>query len=269
MDFLFGSTKEVSRPADVTPPELAGLRGPFADALKNLLGATGTTQPLSGVPASGLATSAPVAPGEQQLLTLLQGLGGGQGGGLIADTLAGKFLPGQAGSNPFLNAIIEAAQRPTLEGLTRTLTEALPGRFTAAGQFIQPQGSSAFDRAAATATGEASRAVSDIATKLSGAAFETERGRQQEAIGLGQREVETAVTNLGAQALPRLIQELGIERGLQEYQTRLNAVLQALAVATGAPLSQTGTETVREQKPGAFSALFPQGLTSSGSVGLG
>ncbi len=81
--------------------------------------------------------------------------------GLLNDTLAGKFLPGQAGSNPFLEAAIAAAQRPTEMALNDTLQRSLPGAFTAAGQRsvaacgrqmpISVPASTAFDMAAARA----------------------------------------------------------------------------------------------------------------------
>jgi hypothetical protein len=172
--------------------------------------------------------------------------------------------------NPFLQAAIKSAQQPTLQGLTETLTQALPGRFTQAGQFNQPQGSSAFDRAAALATRGASDTLGNIATNLSyqnmndqlqrsfqanqsaRAAEDTglqgqltrdqqsnqaAQDRQVQAAGIAPQvsstQVNNMVSNLQAQALPRLIQEYGIERGMTEFNNRVNSLLGVLGIAGG------------------------------------
>lgn len=232
MQELFGGGKQksesVSTPVDATPSEFASLRGPFADLLKGILSGSPGAAKVEGVPEYKGPVTAPVTSAEQALLTQLQGLKGGVGGDLLKDTVAGKYT--DPNSNPFLKSFIEAAQRPTLQGLEETLTRSLPGRFTAAGQFVQPQGSSAFDRAAAIATRGVADAVGDIATKIGYGAYEGERGRQQEAIKLGQAEVDTTIKNLQAQALPRLIQQYGLDVGLQQFRDRLNALLSVLGV---------------------------------------
>ena len=184
--------------------------------------------------------------------------------GLIQQTQAGAFLPGQAQANPFLQATIQAAQRPTMQALTETLTRALPGRFTQAGHFTQPQGSSAFDRAAAIATRGAADAAGDIATNISSQAYDQERTRQQQAIQLGQGEVDTLVTNLKAQGLPRLIEDMGVERGLAEFNSRMQSLMQALQVAAGSPISQIANQSQStgssESSKGIIPALIPRGI---------
>lgn len=172
--------------------------------------------------------------------------------------------------NPFLQAAIGAAQRTNLEGLQNTLTNALPGRFTQAGQFVQPTGSSAFDRAAALATQSVANANSDIATNLSyqtlnsqlqrnfeanqaaraaeDTSMQAQLGRQnaneQNALNrqiqgaqitpqVTQAQVSNMVQNLQAQALPRLIQEYGIERGMDEFNNRVNSLLSVIGIAGG------------------------------------
>jgi uncharacterized membrane protein len=172
--------------------------------------------------------------------------------------------------NPFLAAAIEAAQRPTMQALTETLSRTLPGRFTQGGQFTQPQGSSAFDRAAAIATRGAGDTMGDIATKLSyqttadqlGRNFQAQQAargaedtalqgqlardqeskegaasRQIQAAGIApqvsQAQVQNLTANLQAQALPRLIQEYGIERGMDEFNNRMNSLLSVIGIAGG------------------------------------
>lgn len=269
--FLFGgSTQEAKSqqgPVDVTPPELSRLREPFAQTLERLLGARGG-DPLAGVPQAPGPLAAPLGGNEAALLERLMGEGAGRSD-LLSRTIGGEFL--RPDTNPFLQSMIEAAQRPTLQGLEETLSRVLPGRFTGAGQFVQPQGSSAFDRAAAIASRGAADALADIATNISGAAFEAERGRQQEAITLSQQDVQATVQNLQAQALPRLIEQLGIDKGLEQFQQRIAAVLQALSLLTGGQITniaQQGTSTSTGETQGSVvSALLPKGFATPFGLG--
>lgn len=243
---IFGGSKQKSSstPVELAPAPFAQLRGPVNQVFSGLL--SGGEGGIGGIPKFGEPFTAGVGVNEQATLDLLQSLVGGGRQALIDKTISGEFV--DPSTNPFLKSFIEAAQRPTLQGLEETLTRSLPGRFTAAGQFIQPQGSSAFDRAAAIATRGAADAVGDIATRIGAGAYEAERGRQQQGIQLGQQEVQTVVNNLQAQALPRLIQQYGIDQGVQEFRTRLNALLQVLATAGQLASQQPvfGNQTVSE-----------------------
>jgi len=246
---------------------------------------------------TGGTTAGPTAGAQSYLQNVLNGQympeGASQGGLTnFAQMLQGASqTPGYAGTmeemNPFLKASIEAAQRPTLQGLEETLSRTLPGRFTEAGQFKQPGSSSAFDRAAAIATRGASDSMADIATNLSYATYEAERGRtfeaqegararedaalkseldrlftgrenergrQNEAAGLTStlqtQEVDNLVKNLQAQALPRLIQEYGIERGMEQFNNQVNTLLATLGIAQGVTAPTIGNS----QKSSSFSA---------------
>lgn len=273
----------------------------------------GTGNPLAGIPTYPGPLTTPMGGNEGAILEQLMSFMGTDQGGLGSSmaTLeemmagqgpsgAGSFTPGSLealmqermaamqtpgydaeGGNPFLNAMIEAAQRPTLEGLEETLSRTLPGRFTQAGQFTQPGGSSAFDRAAAIATRGAGQSMADIATNLSFGSFEAERGRQfesqeasraqeseaiaqelerrgmfgeadrarkfaeseasrdrqlsaaQTAPAVQKQQVDSMIANLQAQALPRLIQDMGIERGLEQFNNQVNALLSTLGITAG------------------------------------
>lgn len=236
----FGSQQQQSSstPKDMTPEAIKGLQQPFANAEAGLIGGGSS---LSGIPnynpATGAVPGAPVGGNEQQLLGLLQGQSLDPTiRDYLSKTIQGNYLPGGSGSNPFLSEAISAAQRPTLQGLEETLSRTLPGRFTQAGHFTNPQGSSAFDRAAAIATRGAGQTMGDIATKISAANYETERGNQQQAVQLSHQDMQATVSNLQAQALPRLIQQYGIDQGLQLFQTRVDSLLKALATITQTPL---------------------------------
>ncbi len=210
------------------------------------------TDVLRGIPGAPGPLTAGIAPGEQAVLDQLLARVGGEPTGIsqefLAKTIGGGFLPGaEGGGNPFLDSAIEAAQRVSLRGLEETLSRTLPGRFTQGGQFVQPQGSSAFDRAAAIATEGVSAQISDIASELSFAGFEAERGRQQAAAALlpqvSEQEVNTLVTNLQAQALPRLIEQLGLDAGTAAFNKQMNDLLQLLAITTGASQPVIGQES--------------------------
>lgn len=214
---------------------------------------------MAGIPAWQGPMAAGMSEGEQTMLTqLMQNQMGGRNP-LLERTMAGEFLPGQPGSNPFLQSAIEAAQRPTLQGLQETLDRTLPGRFALAGQTSAPGGSSAFDRHAAMAARDAGQTMADVASKMSFEGYESERGRQMEAVKLSQTEVDTMIKNLQAQALPRLIEDLGIERGMQEFQGRVNQLLQVLGTMTGAPMVSLGNQSQSSSKSSQFSFGLPMG----------
>ncbi len=254
-------SKESSKTIDVTPDAYKSLRNPLATALQGIMGGN-TSQlntMLNGIsPTGGGPMVAPIGANEQQVLDQLmkETAPGNERDAYLKDVLAGKYL----NSNPYLDEAIRAAQRPTLQGLEETLSRELPGRFTQGGQFVQPRGSSAFDRAAAVATRGAADAIGDIATNMSFAGYEGERGRQQEAVQLSQGEVDTVLKNLEAQALPRLIQDMGIERGLEQFQVKMTSLLQALQLAGELSLN-FGTKSKGKSK----SKSDAQGTSSSES----
>lgn len=208
-------------------PFTAALSPALISALSGYLG--------GGLPSFGGPMVAPISDAETNVLGQLnaQTAPGNPRQNYLGDVLSGKFLA----PNPYLDAYIESAQRGTKNALTETLDRTLPGKFTQAGQFVNRgatgEGSSAFDRAAAVATRGAASALGDIATNIAYPAYAAERQNQQQAVALSQAEVDTTVKNLQAQALPRMIQDLGIERGLDEFKTRLDKLLQLLATVGG------------------------------------
>ena len=309
IDALFGGGQSEQTPIDLTSPESAALRNSLSALI---LGGLGVTAPQTGeiripgepnprttvTPTSPTLTGIPAPSSEQlgvvpmsaQEETLLGRLGGGSPTDVarrrqLNQTLKGRFLPGDAEGNPFLRQMIRAAQRPTLQGLTEQLERSLPGRFTQAGQFTQPGGSSAFDRAAAIATRGATQEMGDIATRLSFGAFEGERNRQfaaqegerqrqLQAAQLSQQDVQSTVQALQAAALPRLIQQQGLDRGLEDFNRRMNTLLQILHLAAGTtqttPVSmgqQSQTGGIIPALSGAAQAFIPQGFATPFGLG--
>jgi len=259
MKEIFGGSETKSQatstPVDMTPSEFKNLRGPFAQTILQYLNQGGTPQYTGPL-------NADITQPETDLLSQLmtQTGPGTDRSAYLSSIISGNYLPGQEGANPFLDAAIKAAQRPTLQGLEETLARTLPGRFTLAGQQVQPGSSSAFDRAAAIATRGAADAIADIATNMSFGAYETERGRQQEAVQIDQAEVDTTIKNLQAQALPRLIEELGIERGLQMFQQNTQAILEILRTLAGVTAPTIANQQQSTSEGESFKGIFPKGI---------
>lgn len=264
MKELFGGSESQQQAQnttkDTTPEELKGLRGPFVQALTTML-------QREGRPAYPGALSVDDRPAGA--MTAMGQLGAQANDptrrGLLTDTMAGKYLPGQPGANPFLDEAIRAAQRPTLQGLEETLGRTLPGRFTQAGHLVNAAnmtanpagGSSAFDLAAARATGDSAAALGKIATDMSFQGYESERGRQQQAVQLSQQEIQGLVENLKAEWMPTAIQQWNVETGLKEFQSRMTSLLQALGIAAGSPIANQGGEGSSSGKSEEFKGIVP------------
>ena len=277
MSGLFGGeeTKTKDKPGQVvnlTPEAFAGLQGPLADVLKKFMqggpeatavgaapeqlvsGPSNLTQNIAQT--AGRSALAPSP--EQQAASALLGR-----------TLQGDFL--MPGSNPFLAATIEAAQRPITTAFNESVVPNLLSRFTAAGQQVQGEGgSSAFARAAGLGSTNYLAQLADISTNLAGQNYQSERGRMQDAIGQSQtisnQEMERMTQGLEASALPAMMRDLGVQRGLEQYNERMKAVLAALQIAAGStqPTVATtsgGGSSSSQTKPNIFETLFPYGLS--------
>jgi hypothetical protein len=267
-----GETSSKSNPVDTTPEELKTIRPTLASGLNSVISSGGGPQyggplvaPITGTETQALGNLNDVAqnPGRQDYLN---------------SVISGKYLPGQPGANPFLQSAIEAAQRPTQTALNDTLGKTLPGVFTQAGQQIggglrspnasAKPGATAFDTAAARAFEGGAHALGDIATNISFQGYNAERQNQQQAVQLQQQDVQSLINNLQAQALPRLIQEQGITAGLDQFNKRTQALLQALQVAAGSPIATQGQQSSQKgyTDTGVVPALFPKGA-GGGSTG--
>jgi hypothetical protein len=201
----------------VTPEAYKSLQQPFADLLRGLIGTP--ENPGAGIPSYRGPTTAPITGAEQGIVkqlanpkpqttpasSALNQIAQSPVPGLDTSAIS---VPGATSStyqpqslstfldqinaarnaptynaqdaNPLLQGAITAATRPILQDLAETLDRTLPGRFTQSGQFTQPQGSSAFDRAAALATRGATQEIGDISSNLAYQSSEAERARQFE-----------------------------------------------------------------------------------------
>lgn len=270
MDIIGGSKSTTS---DLTPGKFQALRGPLANVFASLLGQQDPLKggkivpqadPLAGVPQAdpSLLAPAPIRPEEQALLDALLTEGQGRQA-LLGQTTAGQFLTPD--TNPFLSAFIQEAQRATAQNYEEVLGRTLPGQFTRAGHSVQPGGSSPFDRAAAIQSRGLADALASIGTNIGFGAYEAERGRQQEAIQLGQQEVQTTIANLQNQALPRFIEQFGIDQGLKEFQRMNDELLAILSIVSGVSAPTPAAET--RTTPGILPTI--SGIATGGALAAG
>lgn len=294
---LFGGSSsrqtQTSTPQDMTPPEFTGLRGDVAQQLQNIFASGGGAQ-FQGPTAAQLTgneqgmldqimqmTSQPsgaTQAGQDFLQNLLSG------GGVQPGATPGGIDMSQA--NPFLQQAIEAAQRPLIEQYQEQIAPALRAQFTQAGQQLTGTGSSPFHMAAAREQAGMANALGDISTRMSaedwaqrqGLAsqeFQQQRalemeGQQQRIAGAAQAanidrsQLENVLAGLEAQALPRLIEQLGIDRGMEEFRRREEQLLQAIQMAgqLASPTVATVSrgESTQRSTPNIFSSLFPSGF---------
>ncbi len=220
--------------------------------------------------------TAGISGNEQGLVDRIAQLTGGGGvvgdaQNLLSQTLSGQFLSPE--SNPFLQSTIEAAQRPLLEKFSDITLPNLTSAFTAAGQRTGPGGSSAFDKARAIESRGLFNALGDIATKLAGENFQKERARQVQAVTqagqLSTQEINSTIQGLQAVALPRLIEQFGIDKGLEEFNSRIDVVLKAIALAQNLPLFAQGqfSTGTSSGSTAASTPAFTDILEGVGSLG--
>lgn len=167
---------------------------------------------------------APITQNETEALGALKSNVFGEGGvgaaadAQLLDTLSGK-------TNPFLPQAIDAAITPILRNaeLQELRDRAL---FTGAGQKIQ--GSTAFTEDRARSIADTERNVGDVASQIAYDAYVQERRNQLEAVSLANQRFAEQREGIAALALPRLIEQLGIDRGNAELQRRFQIIEQTL-----------------------------------------
>lgn len=216
---------DFSKQEDVTPGEFKGLRDPVAGGLKGIIQS-------KGGPAFRGPFTADIGAEEQAALQNVQGFGGNnllqnQSDAFLQSQIEGRALTPE--SNPFLQQTIEAATRPLFRAFDdRELQErALFGR---AGQKLQE--SSPFAQARSRATEGLLSAVGDVSGRIAGENFQRGLDRQQQAVNqvqaTQQARFQQARGVLEASALPRLIQQFGIDQGKAEFDRRMQMFLAAL-----------------------------------------
>ena len=255
MSFNFSSQE------DVTPGQFKNLRDPVTAGIQGIIGS-------EGGPAFQGPFTADIGGAEQAALEGVQGFGGNnflqrQSDAFLGDQIAGRALSPE--SNPFLQQTIEAATRPLFRAFDdRELQErALFGR---AGQKLQE--SSPFAQARSRATEGLLSAVGDVSGRIAGENFQRGLDRQQQAVNQVQAtqtaRFQQARGILESSALPRLIEQFGIDQGKREFDRRMQMMLAALQLggSLGSPTlatTQVGVGNIGDLKElpvvgGVFSA---------------
>lgn len=233
MDFLMG--KPAQQQATSTPTNM----NPFTSALQGGVTSSANNLIKNGPPQYTGPLNADITGAETKQLG---DLNAATGPGTVRDTylnseMNGDYLPGGAKGNPFTDAMIKSGQRRTMESLQEGLKN-YAGQFVRGGQLIQDNtgdqgGSSAFTHAAAVLGRGAASTMGDIATGVLNNAYNTGRQLQQGAANLSMEDVKLMSQNLKDQALPRLIKEIGIERGMEVFKNHVAAILETLRTVGG------------------------------------
>lgn len=256
----FNVSKSISEsdPFDMTPWEYTNLRSTVAGGLSDIISS-------GGGPKWKGPFVAPITQAELDQLGYLNELQAPTretvaSDELLAETVAGKYLTPD--SNPFLADYVRAAQSRVGEAYD---TEEMERRalFARAGHRL-PE-SSPFAYAQAKAQGEYAQATSDIATNVYANAYAAERNIQMEAVEAQRVEIaqtwQVAMQNLEAQALPRMIEQMGIDNALEEFYRRQQLLAAALGIA--------GQVTDVSIGVGSDTYSFGWGMSGGGSGGGG
>jgi hypothetical protein len=222
-------TKSTSRSEyeDATPPEFIDLRDTVAAGIADLI-RSGGGRKFKG------PFIAPILDEELAQLGYLNELDTLGPDDALVDTLLRDVMQGRyltPGSNPFIRDYVSAAQEQVREAYDAEEMERR-ALFAKAGHRL-PE-SSPFAKAQAIAGGEFAEALGDIATEVYFNVYEAERGRQHQAVDQ-RREIDMqrwarALENLQAQALPRLIEQHGIDAALEEFYRRQQMLMAALGL---------------------------------------
>jgi len=234
---------DFSSQEDVTPGEFKNLRAPVAGGLSSIIRS-------EGGPAFQGPFTADIGGAEQQALQNVQGFADPsllqrQSDAFLQSQIEGRALTPE--SNPFLQQTIEAATRPLFRAFDdRELQErALFGR---AGQKLQE--SSPFAQARSRATEGLLSAVGDVSGRIAGENFQRGLDRQQQAVNQVQAQqtarFQQARGILESSALPRLIEQFGIDQGKREFDRRMAMMLAALQTGgqLGSPTLATSSVEV-------------------------
>lgn len=231
-----GSEGTAGEVVDLTPKEFEELRPLIADFITFLLTS-------GGGPQFGGDLAAGVTGREMDIVRQLSGGFGepselfGQSQDLLGRTIGGDFLSPE--SNPFLQQTIDAATRPVKQAFEEFVIPNLETSFSQAGQQIQSEGSLPFLQEVSKAGRDLTKTIGDISSNITSANFARERAIQSQApaaaTALESGQIQNLVATLQAVALPRLIEDLGIERGLAQFSQRIRVLLSALGI--GAQIS--------------------------------
>jgi hypothetical protein len=235
-----GSNEATSVQSDVTPPEYRQLRERYGSAFQDVASQYGDiTGGYQG------PTTADITPEEQGLVDQIATWGGGQptpnqqaAMDARLATIRGENL-GTTNLQPLFSQINEAFDEGTLQNA---------GMFTSAGHAVQD--SSPFARSEAIREKARIDAIGKVATDvhmgergLQEAAAAGEEGQAAARQGIDAAEVQALVDRLQATQLPRLIADMGIERGMAQFNSDIQNLLAMFGMGVQASMPQLATSS--------------------------
>ena len=248
----FGTTKSrsSSKTKDLQAQQFKDLRGPYADVLAGafpyLTDFFSGGEQFGGVDDGRLDDlRAPMTPGEEGALNRLNFQLAGDPNQILSDELIGSTLRGEYLSpetNPGFADLLSYTNRAISDEFNK---EDLEQRalFARAGQDL-PE-SSPFAQASVDLSKARMDAIGRNTAALTSGIYESERGRQVQAIEQRRAnasfEFERQFEGLQANALPRLIDEIGFERGFAEYKSRIDSLMLALGITADVTAPALGT----------------------------
>jgi hypothetical protein len=265
----FSRSKSKSQVVDKQAKEFQALRGSFADLLGGTFGDISSF--LSGdlnFEGSGINLDdyrAPMTTGERESLEGLGRLNQPSPNELASRDLLGRTLEGDFLS-PENNQGLQDLIRYTNKAINSAYNDeglAQKALFARAGQEL-PESSPFADAAARLSAGRLDAIGKNVAG-LTSAAYESERGRQVQAVEQTRAnadfQFQRQVEFFKASSLPRLIDEIGFDRAFPEFQSRLAALSEALGVIAGVTAPVAGNE----YRASAWSGSGSAGYAGSGS----
>lgn len=233
---------------------------------------------------------APMTGQQGNLLDMLPGFAGASGtlplaSGVNANMLSPNYAASLA-TSPQTQGAISAAVNPMISAFNQNISPSLVSQATAAGQRVNTagggvtgggvnpnginqvttegqgaRGSSAFEQAQNTAQNNLQQNIGSVAGTISQNAYQTGLAQQANAVSQAQAlsttELSNTINALSASALPQLIQQYGINQGLQLFQGGTQAILTALGL--GISGSQPAIGNVAQSN---FSSQASPGLIS-------
>ena len=248
--FNVSKQKTRSKTKDLQAQEFKALRGPYGELLAGafpyLEDFFSGGQQFGGVDAGRLDDlRAPMTPGENDALNRLNFQLAGDPNQILSDELIGDTLRGEYLSpetNPGFADLLSYTNRAISDEFDKE-DLAQRGLFSRAGQLL-PE-SSPFAQASVDLSKARMDAIGRNTAALTSGIYESERGRQTQAIEQRRAnasfEFERQFEGLQANALPRLIDEIGFERGFAEYKSRIDSLMLALGITADVSAPALGT----------------------------
>lgn len=217
---------------------------------------------------------------------LIQGIAatGAAGPGFqsLGDLFAGRTL---GADSPMVQNQIRAATRPLFEVFQDDLGQ-LTSAATQAGQFVQPGSSSPFELAKSRLQTGLANAIADTSANVVTQNFNNERQRQLGLTGLlgdtfqrgeslalnaansqmpfQRGQLSALMDGLQVAALPRQITQMGLDRGLQEFDRQQRRLLDVLNLGLSGSRPNTATIPGMEGTTGLLGGALQAGATAFG-----